>query len=158
MDKYIIGHTRKSYLIKGVVIPKRSTVRTSADVAKVSEEQLKELSTDKLFKSLLDTNSIKVLDTLPSWAQSTADHLKGAQDAVTVLKKKNKAIRDELNKQFEEEKALAKKAWDEHLAEITEQHSKEIAELKATWEEEKASLIAEAKAEIERLTALIPKE
>lgn len=147
MDRYIIGHTSKSYSINGILIPKRSSNRSSADVTKVSEEELEGLRNNKLFKSLFDANSIKVLDTKPSWAVSATEHIAEMQDEVKILKKGNRNLREELTAKFEAEKAEAIKNWEAEKKAMTE-----------AWEAEKASLIAEATAEIERLTALIPKE
>lgn len=78
--KYIIGYTPFAYDILGVVIPKKEVVRTEAGAVPVTEAQLKELADNSTFISLVEQKSIKVLDTKPSWAISSAEKMQEKDD------------------------------------------------------------------------------
>ena len=103
--KHLIGYTSVSYQIGDVLIPGKSTTRSDKDVATVSEEQLKELSKNSTFKSLLELGSIKVLDTKPSWAVSANEKI---QEKDITIKEKEEALKAEKAKTAALEAELAK--------------------------------------------------
>lgn len=135
MSKYIVGYTSYAYSILGVVIPKRNTERTAADVAEVSEEKLEQLMKTKLFQRLLDSEAIKVLDTQPSWATSVSERIVKLQEENANLKKgSSKILKDRLTQ--------AKSGWDREKQELIDDANKvigdkdaEIARLKALVKE-----------------------
>jgi len=91
--KYIIGYTSYEYVINGIRIPKKMASRTeqpgALGVTAVSEEELAMLNNTKLFQRLLAANSIKVLDTRPSWAVTS-------NERISELQSENARLRAEL--------------------------------------------------------------
>lgn len=98
--KYIIGYTAFEYAVCGVRIPKKMSSRADQPgekgVTEVTEEKLKELRQNRVFKHLEENKDIKVLDTKPSWAIT---HVEKIQQKDTENEKLRKEV-EELRKQL----------------------------------------------------------
>lgn len=89
--KYIIGFTSYTYEINGIIIPGKVGSRENqvgeSGIATVSPEQLNMLEKNNTFKRLIESKSIKVLDTKPSWAVSSAEKMQEKDAEIAALKK-----------------------------------------------------------------------
>lgn len=124
MKHFIIGYTNQEYLVGGTLLPKKvytseEKARGKKEVCEVSEEDLADLRTNKVFTTLESTKKIRVLDKLPSWAVSGVDREAALQARIKELEKSKGGV-------TEKELADAKA----ETASVTEEATRVIAELR----------------------------
>lgn len=101
MAKYIIGYTSREYLIGAYLLPKKNyneeeKTRGKKAVLTVTEEDLKILQTNPIFKGLLEQKKVRILDQEPAWAQSGEAREAGYKARIAELEAKgsSKKVKD----------------------------------------------------------------
>lgn len=90
MAKYIIGYTNLEFNVGGLLLPKKvyteeEKARGKKNILPVTDEDITMLESNKVFKTLLDTKKIRILDKLPSWAVSGVEREAALQAKITAL-------------------------------------------------------------------------
>lgn len=110
MTHYIIGYTSNEFLIGNFLVPKKvyteeEKARGKKNFTAVSEEDLKQLRTNKVFNALEAGKKLRVLDKLPGWAVSGGER-------ESALQAKNKELEAALQASEAEKGNITKEAQD----------------------------------------------
>lgn len=130
MTHYIIGYTSNEFLIGNFLVPKKvyteeEKAHGKKNFTAVSEEDLKQLRTNKIFNALEAGKKLRVLDKLPGWAISGGEREAVLQTQAKELETQNKGLQEALTAKDAEKQAIV----DEATATIAELR-KQLADLK----------------------------